>query len=280
MRLYVFPLFFLTMIFSCVSFSQEEYQGTSSGTKSYLDGVEVEKYPDIDIKKSCDCNYTYFAGYGKRRSSWGYTLSFAYSAYEPIYYQPDFALEGNFETIYESPQIPHIEISFGIKKNMAIGSLGIELAGGFYRNTTGPVGPPDQVGPPGPGGAPGPGGPLGPDMSLNLIPVRAGLTFAFDKLFSEPLFVPYASGGGYSVLYQEKHLAQSVKGITNFGLYGIAGLLLQLDWLDPNTAVESFVENGVVASYAFAEVRYLAFADEAADFSAPLQWAAGMRIEF
>ena len=278
MRLCTFPLFFLVMIFSCVSFSQEEYQEVSSGTKSYLDGVEVERYPDIDVKKSCDCNYTYFAGYGKRRSSWGYTLSFTYSAYEPIYYQPDFVVDGDFETIYESPQIPHLEISFGIKKNMAIGSLGIELAGGFYRNTAGSLGPPpDSVGPPEPGG---PLGPPGPDMSLNLIPIRAGLTFAFDKLFSEPLFVPYASGGGYSVLYQEKQLAQSVRGITNFGLYGIAGLLMQLDWLDPNTAVESFVENGVVASYAFAEVRYMAFADEAADFSSPLQWAAGMRIEF
>ncbi len=239
-------------IFPYVLFSQE----TTGESPSYLDNVEIEEDPNTSIQKSCECNYTYFSGYGKRRGSWGYTLGFAYSAYQPVDYQPDFVTDKKLEEVYGSPEIPHIEISFGIKKNMSVGSFGMEISGGFYRNTA------------------------GSDMSLNLIPVRAGLTLAFDKLFSEPLFVPYASGGGYSVIYQEKNSGQSVKGTSKFGLYGVAGLLIQLDWIDPSTAVEAFVENGMVASYAFAEARYMNFVDEKADFSAPIQWAAGMKIEF
>ena len=67
--------------------------------------------------------------------------------------------------------------------------------------------------------------------------------------------VPYVGGGGYSIYYSEAQGTTKLNGTTLMAPYWVAGCLFQLDWLDEETARDSYTEGGIENSFLFIEAK-------------------------
>ncbi|MCB0412499.1 MAG: hypothetical protein KDD22_08235 [Bdellovibrionales bacterium] len=219
--------------------------------------VEVEP---SDLIPSDLTGKLYLVPYKVRRKDWGGSVSVAYSNFEPLYYEPDF-YRLPYESVYSSPSSPLIELQFSVKYNMAMGSIGGEAAVGFFKAESESVDAPSE---------------------LELIPIRLGANFLLDTLFLEPYVVPYVSGGGYIMKYTETESIRSFNGTTQVAPYVAAGLQFQIDWMDPASARDAYLEGRVQNSFLFVEGRKF-FASSAAqdpDFETDLHIDGGVRVEF
>lgn len=238
--------------------SRDKKTRTPASEDDPNDGLVVVEPPQlIPVSRSGDFK---LPPYRDRRKAWGKTFSVSYSMFAPVYYEPNF-YSVNFEEIYPSDDIPLIEINFTWKKNMAIGSLGVEFGLGIYENESDIVELPSR---------------------LKIYPIRLGGVFAMDNLFEEPKFVPYVAGGAYTMHYAEEVASSSVNGYTQASFYVTAGILFQLNWIDRQAALESYVDSGIENTFLFLEARKF-FASSAAkdpDFESDPHAAAGFRVEF
>jgi hypothetical protein len=197
----------------------------------------------------------------ERRSNWGMTASLLYSSFEPVNYEPNFAaLE--YKDVYTTPEMPMIEMVVSSKMNLELGSVGIELGFGGYKNESDHQ---DLL-----------------ESSLLLIPVRLGLVLALDNIGPEALLVPYVSLGAYTVFYREGLGGNSFNGNTQPAPYFHGGLAVSLDWIDRRAARIAYEDSGIQSSYVFAEARKQMASDAGSDpdFESDIYWAAGVRVEF
>ncbi len=199
--------------------------------------------------------------YRERRPRWGITTSLGYSSYEPLNYEPDF-VAADFSEVYSNPTVPMIDILFSVKRNMTIGSLGVEFGAGYYE-----VSSFDKS--------------YG-DSSLNLIPARIGAVFAMDAISANPIFVPYIAGGVYTMVFNESLGGNSHTGNTQAAAYFHGGVAFSLEWLDRYSAIIAYRESGVQATYAFVEAQKYMPAGAAADgdFSNDISYSGGVKLEF
>jgi hypothetical protein len=202
----------------------------------------------------------YLVPYRARRTTWGYTFSVGYSTFKPDSYQPDF-IEANYGDVYQSAETPLLEFQFSLKYNLAFGAFFSEAGVGTFQEESDT----DLI-----------------DSHLNLIPVRVGLGYIMDTLFLEPYVSPYVSVGGYIVSYSEKGDERSFNGSTQVAPYVTAGLQLQLDWLDPAAARESYMDAGIEGTYVYVEGRKFFKSQAVADpdFETDFHLDTGLRVEF
>jgi hypothetical protein len=200
--------------------------------------------------------------YLERRHPWGFAFSFGYSTYEPVYYEPDFSPVG-FSDVYKSAELPLLELVITVKRNLSIGSVGMEFGAGSYQNSS------DNK--------------ELSDSSLTLIPLRAGGVFHLDALTPEPMFVPYLGGGAYTIIFREElDGGSSHNGNTQVAAYFHGGVGFSLSWLDREGARQAFQESGVESTYAYLELqKYMASSNTVdGDFSNDVSYAGGIKIEF
>ncbi len=200
--------------------------------------------------------------YRERRPRWGVTFALGYSSYEPINYEPDF-VPVNFSEVYKTPDMPLLELLVTVKKNMTMGSLGVEVGVGGYNNTSDNK----EIS----------------DSTLNLIPIRVGASFYIDALAPEPVFVPYIAGGIYTIMFKEElNGGSSNNGNTQISTYFHGGIALSLDWIDRDGARLAFQESGIEGTFAYFELqKYMASGEPAdGDFSNDISYAGGVKIEF
>ena len=200
--------------------------------------------------------------YLERRKKWGVTASAGYSSYEPINYEPDFVTMAADE-VYSSPDTPMILLSMSVKRNAEFGSLGGELMVGIYNNNS-------DV------------DPTIVESTLQLIPIYLGLVLNLDAFSGDPYFVPYVSGGLYTVLYKEEADTRTLNGNTQVAPYLKGGVAFLLDWLDKKAARTGYEESGVQSSYLYAEAmsHMESSAIQDKDFSNDLNWGLGVKVEF
>lgn len=212
------------------------------------------------ITTEVDGNYS-IEPYRDRRPTWGKTVSFSYSNYEPLNYEPNF-LQVNFEDIYETPEMPLLEFQFAIKRNARTFSYGGEFSVGIYQNDSDER---DLI-----------------QSTLQIIPIKLGGIVLLDALSPTPYFVPYASGGAYTILFKEDNNQTSITGNTQLAPYFNLGVAFSLDWIDEYAARISYEESGIEASYAFIEARsqFAASDEQDPDFSSDINFAAGLKVEF
>lgn len=200
--------------------------------------------------------------YLERRPRWGTTVSVGYSTYQPVNYEPNFAT-GKFSNFYKTAEMPLIEAQFTVKRNLGFGSVGAEMAAGIYKNTS------DVditlV-----------------DSTLTLYPVRLGVNITLDAFSAEPLIVPYASGGLFSVIYKESQAGASKNGNSQVAPYVNLGVEIRLDGLDRQAARIAFTESGIQATYVYLEVRKFMSSGSGTDpdFGTDVDFAGGVRVEF
>lgn len=202
----------------------------------------------------------YLVPYRIRRKTWGLSVSASYSTFEPSSYTPD-ALQVAYSDVYNSAEIPLIELQMTVKYNMKLGALGFDIGIGSFKESSDT----DLI-----------------ESELSIMPIRFGASLIFDTLFIEPYLVPYISGGAYTVNFKESYNSVSVEGWTQAAPYVAAGLQFQLNWVDPISARESYVDAGIENTFLYLEGRKF-FASTAAkdpDFETDMHVNGGLRVEF
>lgn len=197
---------------------------------------------------------------GERRGGWGFTVGAGAGYYSPNAYEPSYITD-TFENTYGANKTPMMDVQMQFKKNMRRASIGVDLGGGFYSNTSTSNGVSSQV-------------------SFN--PVRLGLTLTLDGLFAKPYVAPYASLGGYTTFYRESQSSVSYGGNTQIAVYYAFGAMFLMDWMDQKSADNAFSETGLQATYLYAEGRQYMKSNSTTDpdLSTGIDPNVGLRLEF
>lgn len=198
--------------------------------------------------------------YSERRKKWNKTISFSYSSFKPINYEPNF-YSAEYDEIYHKDDIPLILMKMSWKRNFSLISMGVELGVGYYENKSD----------------------LGDFPStLTLHPLQLGVVGTLDQLSREPYVAPYIGAGIYSMYYSEKLASSSFNGFTQAAFYFEAGVLFQLNWCDPVSARDSYLEAGIENTFLFIEAKKMwassAFKDP--DFETEFYAEGGIKVEF
>lgn len=197
---------------------------------------------------------------GERRGGWGFAFAAGAGYYSPNAYDPSYITD-SFQNTYGANKTPMMDIQMQFKKNLKRASIGLDLGGGFYSNSSTSNGVNSQV-------------------SFN--PVRLGLSLILDGLFKRPYLAPYASIGAYTTFYSESQSSVSYGGNTQAAMYYAFGALFLLDWIDQKSADNAFAETGLQATYVYVEGRQYMKSSSTTDpdLSTGLDPNLGVRLEF
>lgn len=257
--LFGFCLGYIDMVAASTEGANDSAEVEESTEKPPDDGQWVEVEP-TNLLPSDITGIYYLIPYRNRRTAWGYTVSFGYSSFKPINYEPNF-IALPYGDVYSTAELPLVELQYSIKRNFVLGSIGVELGVGMYQNESDS----ELI-----------------ESDVRFLPVRLGLNLALDNLTFEPFVVPYAMGGVYTIFYDEKVAGTSFGGNTEVAPYLGFGVAVQLNWVDREAARISYMESGIENTFLYAEVREF-LASQAAkdpDFSTGFDWGAGVRLEF
>lgn len=204
--------------------------------------------------------------YRERRPRHQFTAHVQYENFAPTgYLSPVIAdpstVDPSYQNVYNQEDIPLIGLALGYKFNMPF--LGVEVApfyaaGGITSSRT------------------------GENITLNF--EKYGVRFAayLETLFREPYVVPYVSGviQVWGIEESGASLAFSRSTAYTFG-FG-AGLLFQLNWLDPAAALLALNESGLSNTYLDVFVQQYGDTVDANDpvLSTDFNWGAGIRLEY
>lgn len=234
-------------------------QGRSPNSeKDHHDGLVIVEQPQFVGRVGT--NGFELRPYAQRRGRWSQTFSLSYSQFQPIYYEPNF-YAANFEDLYSSDDLPLIEMTFAWKRNLSIGSVGIEFGFGIYQNRSDVEEFPS---------------------TLDIYPIHLGGVIALDNLTAEPYVVPYLSAGIYTIHYSESLASSSFNGFTQASFYISVGLAMQLNWCDPEAALKSYLDSGIENTFIFVEGRkWLASsANKDPDFETDIFPSGGLKMEY
>lgn len=239
---------FLLLITTLVVFANHLW--AEERLESAEDQNLIEVHYEADIRET----------YKKSRDSWSTVFSLGLDNLYPDKYT---SVDGgqSYESLYDQAKVPIIQIGFGIKWNFIFGGLAAEIAVGTGQASS-------DV--------------SGDSRNLQLTKSAATLSYYMDNIFEEPYVVPYASGGMVGLQYSETGGAQEDKGSTQPSSFLQAGVLLQLDWLDPEAAVVARNEFGLNNTYLdiFASKYSAPTTEEDPDFQTGLNLGMGLRMEF
>ncbi len=205
--------------------------------------------------------------YRERRPRWGKTIAFGGSTYQPSNYESFTSDSGGnaiavqYNDIYQN-KMPMFESSFVVKRNLAFGSLGAEVGVGFRKDS-------------------GTGSYAGSSLTTTLI--RLGGAFYLDTIFAEPYVVPYVSAGVYTIVhYENSETVASPNGHTGIAPYMTAGVQVQLDGIDRDSARAAYNSSGLESAFVYLEARTFLNGSEPSgeDVSSPFHGNLGMRLEF
>ncbi len=208
-------------------------------------------------KKVCDCYFTPDVSYRERRSTFGGFVGVQAGTYAPTNYQPDFSTQ-SFKDYYGQGTSPLVELVFGAKLNVPVGSIGVQVQGGYYsarKEST--------------------------NAELLLQPVMVGGILALDAILPEPVIVPYGIAGAYTVIYSEKAGGLKVSGNSPVAPFIAGGVMFQLNWIDKDSADDAYQDYGLENTFLYAEARqFLAGSGTVPNMATDVHYAGGLRVEF
>lgn len=220
------------------------------------------------------------SAYKNRRNEFSHLISLSYSTYNPTNYTVS---DKEFLDFYgaaslpfkktSSLEIPLLSWLYSLKWNSFIGSLSFDLGVGFYFNKS------------------------NLDSSkIYVLPIKLGVTWAWDNIFLEPYIVPYLSAGTMSFLYREDLPETSdqrndlrdqtgqpheyFQG-TSYNIYLSGGIRFQLDWMDNDGDNSSYFERGIENSFiAVGITRIQKISQDLFDLSGDIYIDASLILEF
>ncbi|WP_374029466.1 hypothetical protein [Bdellovibrio bacteriovorus] len=210
--------------------------------------VEVEYYQDN------------LAPYKERRETHGIYFGIDYEMLELKNYVS--TLDGlTYDAMFGSETIPLLHLSVDYKYNFVLGSLafGIDFGKGSLSADK-----------------------SGSERTLDITKYGVGLKFTLDNLMNEPYIAPYVGLNIWQMGISEESPTDSFSATTQMGYNYTIGALLQLDWLDYQTAKETTfnwgLENTFVDIYATQYAK--TSADDDPNTETDFLYGAGLRLEF
>jgi hypothetical protein len=200
------------------------------------------------------------APYRQRRGTWSPIFGINASMIQPKKYFSE--IDGDpYDAMFGSQAIPMVQAQFGAQYNFTLGSLGFLVEGGY-----------GQVS----------GSNSGTSRSLSLMKKGASLTYTMNTLWPEPYLAPYISGELLNFDYREEGATDSKSGSTAFTSALTVGLLIQLNWLDPDSALDARNSSGLNNIFldVFASQYNTSNSSTDANFQSDLNWGAGLKFEF
>ncbi|UOF00417.1 hypothetical protein [Bdellovibrio reynosensis] len=240
----IVPFLFLIL---CSSFAfAEEAVVPATDTKQPL--VEVEVYQD------------YLAPYKERRENHGSYVTLGYESLELKNYIS--AIDAKtYGDMFGTAPIALMYLGVDYKYNFALGSLafGIQYGKG---NVTGED--------------------SGEERTMDVTKTGVGFKFTLDMIMNEPIVAPYIGLNIWKMTIAETNPTTSFSAETQMGMNYTVGLLLQLDWLDYETAKNTTfnwgLENTFIDVYATKYAKTNATDD--ANTETDMIYGGALRLEF
>lgn len=233
-----------------------------------LESKPEENYVDVytgpaNVEVVTSHQYT---NYKERRKRHGFSLGLS----SENVYMPDYVsiYDGKlYEELWGQEDISMPQLSMSYKFNFILGSinLGASYAQGSILDDRSS----DQ-------------------RTIQLEKKAVNFQVLFDNLMSEPYFVPYAGVSVYDFKIKE-HIKIAATGIeesqdfeTEYGNAYTVGFLIQLNWLEKESAKHAYFENGLENTYL--DIYWTQYENPNQDpdpnTQSDFNWGAGLRIEF
>ncbi len=224
--------------------------------KDFPESVVIEKSPyRADYNDEGDVELL-LKPFNERKHRFGGSVSVNYNSWNPLDYNPDFFSETDFEEIYGEAETPLISLFLSARWNTALGGMAGTLGAGYYQNE----------------------GDSGSELTVT--PLYALFTWTLDTLFGEPYLAPYGTIGIAQMHFTEKLSSQEVGGHDPYFYYE-AGVLIQLDWMDPSSDFDSYVEDGIENTFlSIAMSGMTGSPKDEKDFTVPASIVAGLKVQF
>jgi len=225
--------------------------------KANDDDVMVEEVANPSGKIEIQYEAEALAPYRQRRGKWSTILGLNASMLEPKKYFSQ--IDGlSFGDIFGSDKpISLGQLQLGTQYNFSLGSIGVSAEAGFGQVINGRM--------------------------LTIIKKGISATYTMNNLWPEPYIAPYLSGEIFSFDYKEDEgSAGTNSGSTAPGTSFTVGVLFQLNWLDPNSALDARNSSGLNNIFldVFASQYNTSSSSTDPNFESDLNWGAGLKFEF
>lgn len=200
------------------------------------------------------------APYKQRREDHGFMFALGYENVMLNKYVSIIDFTTAYQHMFGETEFAVANIDLSYKYNFALGSL--TATGGFGYGAIS-----DNA--------------SGTERKLALTKLRASVSYIADNIFDEPYVAPYITGGMMNLGIEEKAGDAAEKHAVDT-MFFQAGLLFQLDWLDPSYSKRTISDLGLQNTYLDVFVMQYAKSSDAVDpnTSTDYSYGAGIRMEF
>lgn len=201
--------------------------------------------------------------YKQRAGFHGFLIGFSMENYAPLKYQS--ILDGKtYETMFGTKPLALMGLDGTYKLNFSFASLGLGV--GYSLGQIEASGSGEKR-----------------VFSMDKLSVKGSLIL--DRLFDEPYVAPYFSYSVWEFGIEEKapDALLEAKGKSKMGTALTAGLLFQLNWIEPSTARWAFLHTGLENTYLdlfFTSYSKAGSSADDPDTSTQFDWGAGLKVEF
>ncbi|CAM6000327.1 unnamed protein product [Sphagnum balticum] len=225
--------------------------------------AEKQGQNDESEQKICNCRFKPGTPYRTRRPNFTGIFAIDAGTYAPTNFvskvisSQTLGSTPSYSGLYGGGASPNFDITFGAKYNFLLGSVGLQLSGGYFSATNQNV-----------------------NSTLSVTPITLGAVYYLDSIFQEPYVVPYFIAGLYTDIWKEVSQGLSINGRTGFAPFYAVGLNFQLDWIDVETHETGYRDFGLENTFLFVEARSFLSSNDIVDLSTGLQVSGGFKFEF
>lgn len=210
------------------------------------------------------------APYKERRSNWSTTFGFSVDNIIPDKFRSRIN-NSSYDELFGSTPISLYQFELGLKYNFGLGGIGLSVfggQGGVENNNN--INNRSEL------------------HELTLTKYGGSLSYIMDNLFSEPYVAPFIEGQYYRFgwdehrsVYKSESLGDST-GETDFTSALIVGILIQLNWLDQQSAISAQDSSGLENAYLslFVSQYNTSESAEDPDFQTGTNYGGGIKLEF
>lgn len=204
------------------------------------------------------------APYQDRRENWSTVFAINVDQIMPDKFRSKVSSD-SYETLFGTSPIQLVQGQLGAKYNFSLGGIGI--AGIFGHGEI-------------------EDGRSGSSRDLTIQKKGIVLSLVLDNLTKEPYLAPYLEGHIYNFDWSEGGVEaqnmESKEGSTAFGSAVTVGVLLQLNWLDPEAAIAAQNSSGLENAFLdiFVSQYGTSGSEDDPNFETSTNFGAGLRLEF
>lgn len=229
-----------------------------------LDGPaegEIIEYNDPNALVEVHVTQDILAPYKERRENHGLYFGVQYEPLVLKNYQSTLQSGVKYSGLFGDNAISLIRANMNYKYNFSLGSLALggDIANGEVK-----------------------GSQSGTATTLSVMKYGLNLQFTIDNVWAEPYAAPYFGLNIWQMDISEKSPSDSYSGVTQMGYNYMLGVLVQLDWLDPDTAKQGTFNSGLENTFLDLYITQYAKTESAEDpnTETDIGYGAGIRLEF